>query len=151
MYPNAAWRLDMLCMQRWFSADPACIQWLFELLLAFFMIAHQSNSCDLWPLTPLASIKHLPPHCSPRVMFSLSGTVNPRDGCSWKSLLMGSEWNTRCSHFDTSNHVQSNSNPLTSLFWSPVCLDMLSATTHNCAMWLADSLFMQTAIGNCTY
>lgn len=122
MYSHTAWRLDMSCMHTWVSAHPARIQCLFQFLLPFLWSLISPTLCDLWPLTPLASTKHLPPHSSPCVMFSLSGTVNPRDGCAWKS--------TRRSHFDTNNHVQSNSNPLTSLFWSSARLDELSATMH---------------------
>ncbi len=73
---------DVLCVQRWYSADLGCNEWLFKLLL-LSIISNQS-AILLWPLT---STRHFHPHNCRSLDISLFQTfsVNPRDGCVWKS------------------------------------------------------------------
>ncbi len=73
---------DVLCVQRWYSADLGCNEWLFELLLSFI-----SNQSVHSPLTSdinkaFSSTQLM---LAGYFLFFRPFSVNPRDGCAWKS------------------------------------------------------------------
>ncbi len=72
---------DVLCVQRWCSAYLGCNEWLFELLS---IISIQSVSRSLtYDINKAFSSTQLP--LTGYFLFFRPFSVNPRDGCVWKS------------------------------------------------------------------
>ncbi len=70
-WSTSASGFDVLCVQRWYSAYLGCNEWLFELNTRTFDINKAFSSTQL-PLTGY-------------FLFFGPFSVNPRDGCVWKS------------------------------------------------------------------
>ncbi len=73
---------DVLCVQRWYSADLGCNEWLFDCCLSII-----SNQSVHYPLTSdinkACSSTQLP--LTGYFLFFRPFSVNPRDGRVWKS------------------------------------------------------------------
>ncbi len=71
------------CVQRWYSAYLGCNEWLFELLLPFYHLYQSAHSPLTSDINKAFSSTQLP--LTGYFLFFGSFSVNPRDGCVWKS------------------------------------------------------------------
>ncbi len=73
----------VFCVQRWYSAYLGCNEWLFKLLLLFYHLQPVcAFSSDLWHKQGILSTQLPLTGC---FLFFGPFSVNPRDGCAWKS------------------------------------------------------------------
>ncbi len=78
---------EVLCVQRWYSAYLGCNEWLFEFLLPFYHLSHHSPLTSEINKAFLSTQLPLTLYFSSLFLISFFGpfSVNPRDGCAWKS------------------------------------------------------------------